>query len=92
MSPRGLESIWVGWEENCGVGSCTGLPLLPRLPLNQRRMSNYNSHHRRRRIRGMSWLRPQNRAYEKVEGRDMSQRLLKGKLERDLFVRREKMG
>ena len=92
MLSRGLESICVGWEENCGVGSCTDLPLLPRLPLNQRRMSNYNSHHRRRRIRGMSWLRPQNRAYEKVEGRDMSQRLLKGKLERDLVFRREKMG
>lgn len=40
----------------------------------------------------MSWLRPQNRAYEKVEGRDMSQRLLKGKLERDLLLRSEKMG
>lgn len=40
----------------------------------------------------MSWLRPQNRAYEKVKGRDMSPRLLKGKLERDLFFRREKMG
>lgn len=37
----------------------------------------------------MSWLRPHNRAYEKVEGRDMSQRLLKGKLERFVCQERE---